>query len=153
MITRGSQPFFHPGLDHTVLPCPVLWGQIKTPTIHIGLSQALSPLFLPSPAPAPTRGLSDLAARTCTQTELVSPLTDDSCGRAWSLRALCLLLSQQETLGSLFGRCSELRDPGLLPFPEGHLPPPPSHRAVCVQTLSFMDWVSPCLTREEARPR
>lgn len=104
---------------------------------------------LPSPALAPMRGLSDLTAGTCTQTELVSALTDDSCGRAWSLSALCLLLSQQETLGSLFGRCSELRDPGLLPFPEGHLPPPPPHRAVCVQTLPL--WIGFPLVQQERR--
>lgn len=148
MITRGSQPFFHPGLDHTALPCPVLWGQIKTPALRIGLSKALSPRFRP-PAPA--------LPRAC----LISPLgpphrgpvsvpTDDSCGSAWNLSVLCLSSSQLETLGSLFGRCSELRDPGSflsLRVTYSHRHP----AGLCVQTLSFTDRVSPCPTREEAR--
>lgn len=138
------------GSHSSPLPCSV--GSVKNSYYSSwSLPSPFSP-FPALPSPAPTRGLSDLAARTCTQTGLVSALTDDSCGRAWSLSALCLLLSQQETLGSLFMRCSELRDPGLLPFPKGHLPPPPPRRPVCVQTLSFVAWVSPCRTREEARP-
>lgn len=81
----------------------------------------------------------------------MSELTDDSCGCVWNLSVLCLVLSWQETLGSLFRRYSGLRDPGLLPFPEGHLEPRTSSKSVCVQALSFMDWVSPCLTWEEEK--
>lgn len=112
---------------------------MKTPTIHTGLSKVPLPsLALPGPCPYPV--LSDLSAWTSTQTGLVSGLTDDSRGYAWNLSVPCLALSQQATLESLFRRCSEARDPGPLPSPQGHLQPLPPSRTVSAYR-PFPAWI------------
>ena len=139
MITRGGQPCFHPGLDHTALPDCVLGGQMKSPTIHTGLSKAHPPLSC-SPRPLPLPVLSDFSAWTSTQTGLVSGLTDDSRGYSWNLSVPCLALSQQATLESLSRRCSEARDRGPLPSPQGHLQPLPPSRTVSAYR-PFPAWI------------